>query len=201
MNCIETKYKDQSILTRNAQTDGNPIDLLDTIIGGNDAANQRVGNKIFVRSLHLRGSIAWNANAGAVNCQYVRIMVVQDKMSMGTAPVAADLLKLEDSTAGTPVAIAPTKAFRELDKAMRFNVLLDRKFLIMKKDAALNGKNCTDFSFSKSWPSGLHVTYDSAAGATANIQKNNLWLFMFADTAVDTDNPTLIQNVRVRYTD
>lgn len=195
MNCVETKYKDQQSASTQAQPSGAPIDLLDGITGGDDANAQRIGNKIFLRSISLNGEVAasWEALAGA--CQTVRIMVVQDLMSLGTAPVAADILDLATIT-------TPSRAYRELDKAMRFKILYERKVDVTKPITDLaQGQSCKRFRFHKSWPKGLHVRYDSSAGATANIQRNNIWVFCFADETTVNENPTVSFSSRIRYTD
>lgn len=196
MNCVETKYKDQYQLNHQAQLDGNPVDLLDSITGGDDANKERIGNKIFLRSIHLNGSVAATDNVSSPICQTLRLMIVQDKMALGTTPTAAQLL--DTSVAG----MIPTKAYRQLDQTSRFNVLYDKKILVEKPVTdKTGGVQCKNWAYSKSWPQGLHVTYDSSAGLTANIVKNNLWVFAFSDTTTNNLNPTCTFSARIRYTD
>jgi len=195
MNCIETKYKDLNAAVNQAQPSGAPRDILDGIIGGDDANSERIGNKIFIRSLNINGQVTASADLGALHCQEVRIMIVQDKMALGTSPVAADLLDLATIT-------APTRAYRQLDKAMRFNVLMDKKIMVDKIVAnETQGKACKKFTFNKKWPNGLHVRFDSSAGLTTNIQRNNIWVFVLADRTTAVENPMVAYSARVRYTD
>jgi len=195
MNCVETKYKDQYQLNHQAQLDGNPVDLLDAITGGDDANKERIGNKIFLRSIHLNGTVAATDNVSSPVCQTLRLMIVQDKMALGTTPTAAQLLDMATIT-------IPTKAYRQLDQTSRFNVLFDKKIAVEKPVTdKTGGLQCKNWKFSKAWPQGLHVTYDSSAGLTANIVKNNLWVFAFSDTTTNNLNPTCTFSARIRYTD
>lgn len=89
---------------------------------------QRVGNKIAMKSLQIRGLIyPGGANAAATVEQICRIMVIYDRQTNGTAPAVADVLlatkfdNTTETTASSPI---------NMNNRDRFYVLMDMQVLL-----------------------------------------------------------------------
>lgn len=89
---------------------------------------QRIGNKISMKSLQLRGEILPSgANAAAVSEQTARIIVYYDRQANGAAPTVADVLTStmsNGSTASTAID------FININNRDRFAILMDQQVLL-----------------------------------------------------------------------
>lgn len=89
---------------------------------------QRVGNKIAMKSLHIRGVIAPSgANAAAVSQQIARIIVFYDRQTNGAAPSVADVL-LYTFYDGTTVTTSTGGV--NMNNRDRFYVLMDMQVIL-----------------------------------------------------------------------
>lgn len=118
----EMKYQDV-ILTLPASTGTTSASLATgciTQMGTGTDVNQRVGRKILVKSLQLKGDVS--LGAGATPQDVFHIWIVQDTQANGAYPVFADVFNI----AGTYVG----EAMRNLANAKRFKILAHRTFTL-----------------------------------------------------------------------
>lgn len=71
-------------------------------VGQGSDINQRVGDKITLKHLNIKGTVAYNAAAGALGANQVCIMVICDTQNNGAAPAVTDVLS--NSAVGTVCA-------------------------------------------------------------------------------------------------
>lgn len=89
---------------------------------------QRVGNKISMKSLQLRGEILPSgANAAAVSEQTARIIVYYDRQANGAAPTVADVLT---STLSNGTTASTAIDFININNRDRFLILMDQQVLL-----------------------------------------------------------------------
>lgn len=168
--------------------------IVDTVVGGGIILNTasvislvpvsqgttdltRIGNKITVRSFLLRLSIVPNAVQGY---NFLRAILVRDKQPNGVLLTIAQLL--QTGAGGYQSAIND-------NNGTRFKVLFDRTYTV---DVDANGAQ-VDKQFKKL---KFVVNYpDTATTPTTN----DLVFVLISDAGVN--GPTVVGNVRVRYTD
>lgn len=125
---VETKSVDTAAQTVNLLAAGAvTANNLNAPVNG-AALYQRIGNRITMKSIQIRGVIAPSgANAAAVTEQICRIIVFYDRQTNGAAPAVADVL-LNVDAAGTLV----TSAFSgvNMNNRDRFYVLMDMQVLL-----------------------------------------------------------------------
>ena len=161
--------------------------------------NGRIGRKIVVSSLHIRGAWQFGSDPTLANLDNrLRIIVFVDKQANGTAPTMADVV----STAGT----VDIDSFRNMSQISRFTVLMDRVYDItvpaIFQDAAGTGDNppqAHTWKFSKRL--NLVIEYDSTAadGSIGTITSNNIAVMAICENA--NKAPTVAYTARIRFRD
>lgn len=104
-----------------SSTTGVPLDL----VAAGSSFNQRTGRKIYLKSLYFNLFVGAVAFGTAHVPEYLRVVVVYDSQTNGTAPQWGDVMLSQDSTTGT---IASASANLNLSNRDRFKVILDRRF-------------------------------------------------------------------------
>jgi len=180
----EAKYHDvYAAATAVAAGTATRYDL--NIIAQGDNANERVGRKVMIKSIHFRAT-NWSrdttADAGVdLMCNY-RVVLVLDKQCNGASPAFTDIF---DTTTITD----QTLSFRRLDNSSRFKILLDR-FVQHGPHTYQPGDLTIAAGTSRAIypPQTVHynkdchvvVEYDNTAttGSVATTRSNNLMLFI-----------------------
>lgn len=168
----------------------------------------RIGNRVLVRSIHLRASIwtgvATNGVAASTNYQpsVVRICILVDKQPNGAFPAASDIFE----TSGTaPDAICPMNlAYRN-----RFVVLKDKTIQLggaistaTANQAAFNGTHARTVTIHKKVKIPVDFITSTGTGAIADIRSNAILLYINTDAGgVGNDIITLWAHTRTRFTD
>lgn len=89
---------------------------------------QRIGRRIRMKSLEIRGEITPNnTNAAAVPQQFARIMVLYDRQTNGALPALADILTGFNAAGATTSTVWDGLNMNNRD---RFTVLRDRKLIL-----------------------------------------------------------------------
>lgn len=191
MNCVEFKSHNFSEGAAGPSTSAYIVSLLEGISLGS-GEHQRVGNRIFLKSLDLALKI--QIAAGTEEANYVRAVVVMDKQSNGTTPSWTDVF--DDST---PLS------FRNLHNTNRFVILKDWRFPLQHTGGAYTGT--TDKLTGGMRIMGCHkelkgtkVQYTDLAsgGENTSVADNNIWLMVLTD---NTTADSLAVTSRIRYTD
>lgn len=88
---------------------------------------QRIGNKIAMKSLQLRGLIIpSNGNAAAVTEQICRVIIYYDRQANGAAPAVSDILL---STTSAGATSSQSYDFVNMNNRDRFLILMDEQVL------------------------------------------------------------------------
>lgn len=193
--CVEKKFWDQ---TRAVAVIGNSggaaIQSPLALVAQGTTAETRIGQKMFVWDIQLKGQITMLANTNA-DSVVTRVMLVKDKQSNGATPNLGDILDLG--------ATNDVYAFRKTENLKRFTVLGDKLITINRRagdGVAQNAEVVIPFRFYKKFTAGLKVMYktNNSDGANLGIMDNNVWLLMFSDSS----NATVGEwESRIRFTD
>ena len=181
----ELKYIDITANPVIAFNDGTMVDtpiLLNGCIQGSDATN-RIGRKIVMKSLLLRGtfSLAATSTGGSP----IRIILFYDKQANASTPLTTDLLLADQFNSPN-----------NLNNRDRFVILHD----FMSEPISTGGHYSCSFKFYKKL--NLETMFNSGnAGTVGDITSGALWLFVGQNGSIGTANPTLVLRTRVRFLD
>lgn len=171
--------------------DTTTIDLI-TIVPQGAATSERVGKRIALKSLQMRGQIHASSTSG-VKWNVGAYMIVYDRRPTGNLPSVTDIL----SGAASP------NSFNNDDNTSRFRIL--KRVDVTIAGNLLNDNNADmlqDASFYLPLK-GLPVVFKNAGtGAIGDIEVGALYLVTTGEPAGGTNgNPYLSAAFRTRYTD
>lgn len=196
---IEKKAIDTTITSTAVSTTAviTPINLCSQ----GTAVNNRVGSKILVRSINIRGAVladlasALTASNNAPP-QTVRMVVYVDKQPNGATITATDLL--ETASVFSPIALANRD---------RFLILKDKYFNIgavnvpATANTAYYGGQPQQHVFKWFKKCRIPVTYGTNAGTIADIKTNAIGVFLYGGAASGVADAAASMYVRVRFSD
>ena len=208
----EIKYFDHGVdatAITNAATATTPAYYqTNTIVGINrgDAANERVGNKINIKSIDIRGLIGLprqsstsdtTANWAGGPSQW-RILVYQDMQCNGAVAPINSILDLTLTNAN------PSNAYNNLQYSGRFKILMD-KFMTLEPGAAVFNSATSHYVttgsakfFKKHIICDIPITYLGESNSLTNITTNNVGILFICNN----NYHELVQyRTRVRYSD
>lgn len=180
----ETKFIDTSpipTLTTGVDTFTTPI-LLNGCIQGTEAT-QRLGRKIVMTSLYLKGrlSLAPTTTGGG----YVRIAIVYDKQANGAAPAATDVFLTDNNTSPN-----------NLSNRDRFVKVVDMESPVI----SVAGEYQVPIEIFRKL--GLETTFNTGnAGTIGDITGGSLYLFIGRTSSFGVANPTFNSQCRIKFTD
>ncbi len=193
-NGRELKFIDKTIASSTVLASGTQITATgeDTLldISQGTGESQRIGRKITVKKLMIRGNIDLIATSDSSDTHdIVRILGFIDTQTNGV-----------EITLGSLLASTNHNAFRNMNVPTRFKMLFDFQINISSMAGAGNGTTNT-FSrnikaFQKYVNLNLPVVYNGTTGAVAEIQQNNIGMIAVSKHAL----ATIIARVRIRYT-
>jgi len=152
----------------------------------------RVGRKATIKSIQIRGELAYNPSTGTGGATLVSIMLVQDTQCNGAAAAVTDVL-----TANTMAT-----ALTNLENSDRFKIL--KQWRVPINTGA--GAAAAFASVVKNWSyykrCSIPIDFDSTAstGAIGTIRSNNLFLLAGADSLSD-DAVAVGGTCRLRFSD
>lgn len=198
-NVTERKVNDITTATYQANTTGS-FTLLALPVTGADF-NQRIGRKILLKSVYIRGRVAIEAAIGltvnSTSPQQGRMIIFADLQPNGAAPAVTDLL----------VEATPSSQLN-LNNRDRFKVYSDQLFAF---DAYLNSTtlnearcawNRTVYNIKKYKKINLETIFNATNGGTiADINSGALYMFWIGSVAAGTADINAILSTRVRYSD
>lgn len=182
----EVGYVDLAVGTYNCDTTGS-IALLNTVPQG-AGTSQRVGKKIKLKSLQMRGGMANNSTAVTSNPAY---MIVYDKRPTGTLPAITDILDTAHSA-----------SFLNDNNTARFQIL-------KRVDQMMTGNPSSFFNQTSvknadrfiNLRGKIQVFNNVGTGAIGDIDQGALYLVTVGDVAAGTSASTLAAGFRLRYWD
>jgi len=188
----ELKFKDTTKAQTALASAGTIFnDTLINLSEGNTDST-RIGNRITVKSVMLRGNANLPAATDALNTsQIVRIIVYLDRQANGATAAVGDIL-----------ASADYRSFNNLDNSDRFRTLAEETIDLQTDGATPSGAAYTYGETKKSFflkaKLNLDFKYKGNAGSVADLSGNNIGVLVISETdAIGT----LGYIARVRYTD
>ncbi len=131
---------------------------------------QRIGRKIFIQKMQLRYTITANAQADMLlTDNIVRIMLVVDKQTNGTAIITSDVNE----------TVAELQSYSNLNNAGRFIILMDRFHMLNQQVSSAvtpfeAGQKAQFYHYFKKC--NIPILYDSTTGVVSEICCNNVYL-------------------------
>lgn len=167
---IEKKYFETDIGDTNNASAGVIIPSLNLVIQG-VTDNERVGNKIMITNINMRGfaknrDLGTGVYAGA----NLRIILWLDKQCNGASPIVTDILKQPTIT-----------SFRNLDNVNRFDILYDHTIKVPcdSTNALHTDESATYWNIQRKGNWELH--YSGATGSITELKSNNIGLLYITD--------------------
>jgi len=190
----ERKFLDTSLNTIGSITTGQEK-LLCTIVPQGNTESERIGRKIRVKKMSIKGILTLAAATAEANSSAaVKLMMVMDTQTNGSAFAATDLLETDAFS-----------SFNNLANSSRFRVLKSKTMIFKCGGGAPTG---AAFAFSEdvkafNWNIKCDdiIEYDNTAitGAVGTHRSNSIW---FVAQATTTGIVTLGNaNCRIRFTD
>lgn len=162
---------------------------------------QRVGRKVFMRSIYLRGELEFSSPSEQKRGHY-RLLVVYDSQTNGAAPTWADVIQAVDNAGGTTSEVWDGLNLGNRD---RFRVLIDKDWAISGTTdfgtpgvpfSVLNAGDSTIVEFRSL--KGMETVYGADAGALGDIKSGAIWCWFFGSQAGEV---RVQIGCRIRYTD
>lgn len=177
---MEIKYVDNAATDDNFNlVGGSPWILLNGVVQG-AGNNQRIGNKISLKALRMKGQII---NLATAVQTYGRLLVIYDKQPNGAIPTYASVMQTRDSAGA-----ATNTAFSDpnFDNKERFTILRDTTIVFPSVTNAVGV--LTNVGFDQQSKSdinifnvdmyiklkGLHTAYTGATAGIADISTGSL---------------------------
>ncbi len=197
MTFLEKKWKDTFLGTLSPSPDLTfDGDFLTIAQGAGES--ERLGRRIIVRSINIRGVLSLPAQNGATvppTGDVLRSMLLLDKQCNGAVPSNDDVLA--QTNGGERVY-----SFRNVASAERFEIL-NEQFNSINYRGGIGIAADQDWSgqrevFSVYVKCRIPIEYSGATGAVTERTTNNI---VFGGITLASDCDLLFVNVRVRYTD
>lgn len=139
---------------------------LTNIVQGTDIG-QRIGDKISLRHLSVRGDISLTALNTAVS----RVLIFSDKMNTGTAPIASDVLEYLAASVFGPYAPKRLLNFNQ----KRYHFYHDQTFVNISASSASMHKF--------DWEINLHDANCEYASNAAGFENGSVWILAISNLA------------------
>lgn len=182
----ETGYVDTAIATYNCDTTGS-IALIPTIAQG-ASVNQRVGKKVMLKNLQIRGQV--QAGTAGTIADYA-VIIVYDRRPTGSLPAVTDIL-----------VTANSNSFNNDANSGRFKIIRRWDGVVLSASGApTNSLAAVDFSqFIKL--KGLPMVFKAAGtGAIGDIEEGALYILTVGSQAAGTAAASAPLAFRTRFVD
>lgn len=164
--------------------------------------NSRIGRKILLKSVYIRGWIAGtqatNTTAGQAISQLVRLMIVFDTQPNGAAIVPGDVLDVGT----TPVS------HLNINNRDRFQILCDKQYTIDPYDLGLTASSTYASTSGQTRPFKFYkklnkemIFNSTNGGGIADITTGALWFIFVGSNPSGATDSTVYYTSRVRYLD
>lgn len=195
----EKKVVDINELNINIDSTGTQLQLLNGCVPGSQNYN-RIGRKICMKSLQLRGHIAKQNNAAAANAAKGRLIIVYDKQPNGTAPTFANIIQSQNIAGATSSLVDDMV---NLDNRDRFEIIRDMVVAVGPYDhtatTSLAGGPCLVTMDTYIKLGNRETVYNAGtAGTIGDIATGSLYAFWIASA---DNNLTWQGGFRLRFSD
>lgn len=165
------------------------VTLIATVAQG-ASVNQRVGKKIQLKSLQIRGQISADTTTLAANCAF---LIVYDRRPTGALPTITDIL-----------VSAAASSFNNDANSGRFSILKRwQNVVIGNVTTAGQATDTSSYSIDEYLSlRGLPTTFKAAGtGAIGDIEEGALYLLTIGDVAAGTTDANAFLGFRTRFLD
>ncbi len=149
--------------------------------------NERLGRKVWIRDILIRGAVFTTSSAMAqAQC---RVIVYCDKQTNGATATVATILEVGGG--------ADYLAFRNLESAGRYKVLHDKTYKVRTETRA-GSVSLYDFkttNFKINLKGNIPILFDGAVGSLTELCCNNVGILVISEAA----RSQFFAKVRVRY--
>lgn len=182
-NTPEYKYIDTPVANFIANSTGS-VTLMNSVSVGTDFSD-RIGRKIVMRSIQIKGAFASLSTLGAAAC-CAAFLVYDNNPDVGT-PAVNDVLQ-------------STNPHAMLNNANTTRFMLLKRWVMTQfaSSATVTTAVTGDVNVDYYQKCALPVVFDNTAGAIANFEKGALWLVCVGDSA---GGYNFTASCRVRFTD
>lgn len=196
----ELKVFDVAATTVQVNTTG-AFTLLAIPVLGSDF-NNRIGRKVVLKSVYVRGFVCTEAANGVTTTdngvQMARMILFEDKQPNGAVPVTADLL-----VGATPVS------HLNMNNRDRFRVLADKQFVfdpyhVSNTATQSFASSCNQIKGVKKFKKiNIETIFNATnGGSIADINSGALYMFWIGSIAAGTNtDANAVVTTRVRYVD
>lgn len=153
-------------------------------------AQQRIGEKIVVKSVQIRASIGLVPSTSATSSSTAMMYLIQDKQANGAAASVTDIFT------GTNLC----EAMRDITTYRRFNVLAQWYHTFTPQAGVSTAYNNQQYHLELYKKVNIPIIFDSTTGAITELTGNNIFLVAGTDTASD-DLITLSGRCRITFAD
>lgn len=184
----ETGFVDLAAATYACNATGS-ITLVATIAQG-ASVNQRVGKKIVLKSVQVRGQVVGNATTAATNAAW---MLVYDRRPTGSLPAITDVL-----VSASAISFTNDANSGRFQILKRWNCSVIGNVATAGQQTEASAYTVDEFVRLR----GLPVNYKAAGtGAIGDIEQGALYLITVGDTAAGTADADAILAFRTRFLD
>lgn len=186
------------------------INCLNLITIGSSQWN-RIGRKISMKSLRLRGNISVTGFAAtSPQPMYCRLTVLYDKQSNGALPTAPDIF-LDQASVAADSSLTTYTSGINLNNRERFEVIWDKQWVIPPSNTSTGAAgnsgltataDCLQFDwFVKLRNREVHYKADSSPAVIGDIATGSLVMVTQSNIAAASEPYGLSTSIRLRYSD
>lgn len=182
----ELKFFDSFRVITATVAAGSVVDSSLNLIQQGAGESNRIGRKIVLRKIHIKGDVVLPATAVAADTSdAVRVIVFHDKQTNGATATPAQIL------AGTYLS------FRNLQQTGRFNLLYDETHYVNAKGGLAGSFGEERKPFNVNAECFIPLEFDASTGAITDLTTNNVGVLVYSAQGLATINYFW----RVRYSD
>lgn len=158
--------------------------------------SDRVGEMIFIKSLHLKGYLVNVPQAGTPQAAHniVRLVVVLDKQTNG---VQANYSDVFDQNA--------LQTYRKIENTERFSILADKTITFQATGSnptpAFWPEQTRFIQYNKSFSTPIPIKFAGVAGTISELKTNNIFVMAIGNNAGSNTVCSFYGRTRIRYTD
>lgn len=188
----EMKFEDTTDTVATVAATGDVLNSVLFNITQGSGESDRIGRKITVKSMYVRGNILLPAATDINNTQdELRVIIYQDKQSNGAAAAVTDIVQNAD-----------LRSFLNLANKNRFRILADKNYVILAPGVGGNGTTHSVGAAGKHYKISLPklnipVEYTASTGAITDLASNNIGVLTFSKNGLITNT----WRCRVRFYD
>ena len=162
-------------------------------------SGQRIGRKIMIKDLELRGQVTYQPTLGSDTFNRVRILIVHDKQCNG-GPAAQWAEVFNANITG----VKNIDSFRNQANISRFRVLKDTTFKLENQISGAVFFPAVGQSFNWKFKNiNIPIDFSGTTAALTNVRSNNIFVLAVSSNFIfsPVDRPIFAAHTRISYSD